>query len=72
MSSRPGSAAPEAGKRMGNRDRKLSPKVQKKPSSKQKNSICQCVALVLTRCTGIIMTNKYVFGHKPFCTLEIN
>ena len=57
---------------MGNRDRKLSPKVQKKLSSKQKNSICQCVALILTKCTGIIMTTSYVFGHKPLCTLEIN
>jgi len=72
MSSRPSFAVPEAGKSMGNRDRKLSPKVQKKPSSKQNNSICQCVALVLTRCTGIVMTYRYVFGHKPFCTLEIN
>jgi pantothenate synthetase len=69
---RPGFAVPEAGKRMGNRDRKLSPKVQKKLSSKQKNSICKCVALVLTKCTGIIMTNRYVFGHKPLYILEIN
>ena len=56
---------------MGNRDRKLSPKVQK-PSSKQKNSICPCVALVFTRCTGVTVTGSCVFGHKPFCTLEIN